>query len=365
MEILVNMFNGSFQGRRVWLSGHTGFKGAWLAHWLLDLGAEVKGFALPPEGGQKLHDGLDLARRMDSRFGDVRDRSSVAESIRSFRPDFVFHLAAQSLVRRSYAEPASTFEANVMGTVNVLEALRPLDAPCAAVIVTSDKCYENPEAGHPLREGDRLGGHDPYSASKGMAEMATDSYRRSFFGPDSPISVASARAGNVIGGGDMAADRIVPDMVRARASGEVLKLRYPQATRPWQHVLEPLSGYLRLAALMSTSLGQPGLAELRSGFNFGPEPGAVLSVGELVRRFQAHWGDLVVSRGDMGPHEAGSLSLDIAKARELLEWSPSWSVDLAIRATALWEGSDPRASCDRDLGEYCRSATAARQTWAR
>ncbi len=364
MEILVTMFKNSFQGRRVWLSGHTGFKGAWLAHWLLALGAEVKGFALPPEDGQKLHEGLDLARRMDSRFGDVRDRSSVAESIRSFRPDFVFHLAAQSLVRRSYAEPASTFEANVMGTVNVLEALRLLDAPCAAVIVTSDKCYENPETGHPLREGDRLGGHDPYSASKGMAEMATDSYRRSFFGPDSPISVASARAGNVIGGGDMAADRIVPDIMRARSSGEVLKLRCPSATRPWQHVLEPLSGYLWLAALLRSQGAGVGRLSLRSGFNFGPGAGSSLSVSSLVRLFRSHWPEIRVEEAAASQHEAAALRLDVRKADEVLGWRPVWGVEQAVKATASWDMENPRASCDKDIADYCGDAAASGQAWA-
>lgn len=360
----MTMFGDSFKGRRVWISGHTGFKGAWLAHWLLALGAEVRGFALQAEPDQRLHDGLDLGRRMDSRLGDIRDRCSVTDSIRSFRPEFVFHLAAQSLVRRSYAEPASTFETNVMGTINVLDALRSLEAPCAVVIVTSDKCYENPETGFPLREGDRLGGHDPYSASKGMAEMATDSYRRSFFGNDSSVSVASARAGNVIGGGDMAADRIVPDMIRALASGETMKLRYPKATRPWQHVLEPLSGYLSLATHLSAGGTPAKLGSLRSGFNFGPELSSVLSVAALVERFRAHWPDLKVSEAGALQHEAAALSLDIRKAEDVLGWRPAWGVDRAVAATAAWNAQSPRSACDKDIADYCDAAAARGLAWA-
>ena len=248
------MFNQAFKGKRVWLSGHTGFKGAWLAEWLLALGAQVRGYALPPDQSQPLFGGLALGPRLESELADIRDVAAVRRSITDFQPDFVFHLAAQPLVRLSYEIPAETMATNVMGTVHVLEALRELRKPCAAVMVTSDKCYENREWVYGYREEDPMGGHDPYSASKGTAELAINSYRRSFF-QEHPTKIASARAGNVIGGGDWAVDRIVPDCMRALERNQVIGVRNPKATRPWQHVLEPLSGYLWLGACLIADCG--------------------------------------------------------------------------------------------------------------
>ena len=244
------MFANSFQNKTIWLSGHTGFKGAWLARWLIKLGARVHGFALPPATEPSIFDQLRLAGQMEHEIGDIRDLSAVKSSLERAQPDFVFHLAAQALVRYSYDHPVETYATNIMGTAHVLEALRCLRKPCAAVIVTTDKCYENRELDHAYVEEDHLGGYDPYSASKGAAEIVISGHRRSFFG-ENPVRIASARAGNVIGGGDWSLDRIVPDAMRALQRGQSILVRNPQATRPWQHVLEPLSGYLWLAAVLT------------------------------------------------------------------------------------------------------------------
>lgn len=358
------MFCSAYKDRRVWLSGHTGFKGAWLAFWLTSLGAKVRGYALAPEANQPLHGALGLADRLDSRFADVRDAGQVLDSITEFRPDYVFHLAAQPLVRASYADPCGTISTNVMGTVHVLDALRRLKDPCAAVIVTSDKCYENPETGRPHVESDPMGGRDPYSASKGMAELAVRSYRSSFFAAGQPVRVASARAGNVIGGGDLADDRIVPDIVRARHDGRPVKVRNPAATRPWQHVLEPLAGYLWLGAC----LARPGLAPvptaIESGFNFGPAVESVRPVRDLVAGFSSLWPDLRVEDGPAGPHEASRLSLSVEKASAVLGWRPVWNFDQAVSRAAGWyDAADSSSACAEDLGAYCRDATALRLPW--
>ncbi len=241
------MFADTFQGKSVWLSGHTGFKGAWLAQWLVQLGAQVHGFALPPATMPSVFEQLGLAKKIRHEIADVREADAGKKSILRVQPDFVFHLAAQALVRYSYEHPLETYATNVMGTAHVLEALRSLEKPCAAVIITTDKCYENREMEYAYAEEDHLGGHDPYSSSKGAAEIVISAYRRSFF-DKSPVRIASARAGNVIGGGDWALDRIVPDCIRALQRDEAIPVRNPAATRPWQHVLEPLSGYLWLAA---------------------------------------------------------------------------------------------------------------------
>ena len=358
------MFAASYKGRRVWLSGHTGFKGAWLAAWLRSLGAEVRGYALPPDATQPLYAALRLGDQLDSQFADIRDAAAVRKSILDFKPHYVFHLAAQPLVRLSYEIPAETMATNVLGTAYVLDALRDLAAPCAAVMVTSDKCYENLETGRPHEESDPMGGRDPYSASKGMAELAVSSYQRSFFGPDRIVRVASARAGNVIGGGDLALDRIVPDILRARAASRALAVRNPSATRPWQHVLEPLSGYLWLGACLASPhlADEPGQAA--SQFNFGPDAEAVRSVGDLVGEFTRHWPDLRVEAGPPGPHEAAKLSLSVAKARRVLGWSPVWDFSRTVARTSGWYAtSDARSACAADITAYVTDARQQGLRW--
>lgn len=320
----------AFEGRRVWLSGHTGFKGSWLSEWLLQLGAIIHGYALASDTAPALFDQLGLVSRLEHEVADIRDADVVKKSIRDFRPDFVIHMAAQPLVRRSYAIPVETYETNVMGTINVLEALRNVSSACTAVIVTTDKCYENHESGRAYEETDPLGGHDPYSSSKAMAEIATSAYRNSYF-LKSPVRVASARAGNVIGGGDWAEDRIVPDAMRALDHREKIAVRNPRAVRPWQHVLEPLGGYLTLAA---------GLAKdesLAAAFNFGPGPDANRTVKDLVTEIlknrQGSWED---ESDPTALHEATLLNLSVEKANRLLGWQPRWNFEETIKRTVAW-----------------------------
>lgn len=359
------MFDQAYKGKRVWLSGHTGFKGAWLSEWLLSLGAHVHGYALPPDSTQPLFKGLSLGPRLESEFADIRDAAAVRRSIAKYQPDFIFHLAAQPLVRLSYETPVETMATNVMGTVHVLDSLRDLRQPCAAVMVTSDKCYENLETGHPHEEADPMGGRDPYSASKGMAELAVASYQRAFFDASHPVRVASVRAGNVIGGGDLAVDRIVPDILRARAAGRALAIRNPSATRPWQHVLEPLSGYLWIGACLASPARACVPAEVASGFNFGPRTEAVRTVGELVAAFAQAWPDLRVVTGPAGPHEAVRLSLSIAKAERVLGWQPVWDFQHTVLRTACWyaQSSSPEA-CKADISAYVASARSKNLAWA-
>ena len=351
-----------YRGRRVLITGHTGFKGAWLCEWLLKLGAEVHGFALKPPTRPALFTQLRLARRIASHeTGDVRDRAAVATCVTRVRPDFIFHLAAQPIVRESYRTPAETFDVNVMGTVNVLEAVRRADARCSVVCITTDKVYENDNAGRAFREGDPLGGSDPYSASKGACEIAVASYRRSFFdGPDSPVRIASARAGNVIGGGDWATDRIVPDAMRAFLAGKPLLVRNRKSTRPWQHVLEPLCGYLTLgAALDAGTAGAGGTDPSARAFNFGPDAACVRTVGDLVRELRRHFpAAQVEDRTDpRAPKEAKLLQLDSAKAKSALGWTPRWDFRRTVSETARWyaavaAGGDPRRVTDEQIEAY-------------
>src|SRR5437868_10635382 len=308
------MFQGLFRDKTVWLSGHTGFKGSWLATWLLQLGARVHGFALEPPTKPSLFEQLGLASEVEHEIGDIRDGKAVEKSILSAAPDYIFHLAAQPLVRLSYQEPVATYETNVMGTVHVLEALRTLQQPCAAVFVTSDKCYLNLERSHAYREEDALGGRDPYSSSKAAAEIAIAAWRGSFFDPatDSAVRIASARAGNVIGGGDWASDRIVPDAIRSLGHGEPIPIRNKNATRPWQHVLEPLSGYLWLAAILSRPSLRPQepAAEFSSAFNFGPALESNRTVQQLIEEVLKHWPGTWLDRHEpAAPHEADLLNL--------------------------------------------------------
>jgi CDP-glucose 4,6-dehydratase len=325
-----------WRGRRVLVTGHTGFKGSWLALWLHSLGAEVRGLALAPSTTPSMFDALKLDALVDHHIGDVRDLATVTRAVADFQPSIVFHLAAQPLVRASYATPVETFATNVMGTVHVLEACRTVASVRAIVCVTTDKCYDNREWNWGYREVDPLGGHDPYSASKGAAEIAIAAYRRSFFHAPDAARVASARAGNVIGGGDWSEDRLVPDAIRAFSSGRAVEIRSPRATRPWQHVVEPLSGYLAIAEAL---LGDRA-SIAADAWNLGPNDDDVVSVGALLDRLAKAWGDgakwIDKSASTAGPHEATLLKLDISKARSLLGWRPRWRLDDALAATAEW-----------------------------
>lgn len=323
-----------FDGARVLVTGHTGFKGSWLSLWLTELGARVSGISLgvPTEPSHFVAAGL-AGRVQDYRL-DIGDGCALKALVQKIQPDFVFHLAAQALVRRSYADPVETWQANAMGTVNVLEALKGLKNPCVAVLITSDKCYENVEWVWGYRETDALGGPDPYSASKGAAELAIRSYVRSFFPADGMVRIGVGRAGNVIGGGDWAEDRIVPDCMRAWSRSETVPLRNPSATRPWQHVLEPLSGYLNLALALKESAALHG-----HPFNFGPPAQQNHSVGELVTAMSDHWDQVRwedVSAQYGGPYESGLLKLNCDKALYHLRWRAVWNFDATVRETVLW-----------------------------
>lgn len=327
-------------GRRVLVTGHTGFKGSWLCEILIGRGAEVFGLALPPEGSPALFDQLELADRMQHALVDLRDAEAVKARVVEVAPQIVFHLGAQSLVQRSYRQPVDTWATNVMGSINVLQAICGLKHRVPTVVVTTDKVYHNCEWVHGYRETDALGGHDPYSASKAATELAVDSWRKSFPG----LCVATARAGNVIGGGDWAEDRILPDLARSFAAGRPLAVRNPASTRPFQHVLEPLTGYLSLAEHLAT--GDP---RWQAAYNFGPEPGDIRSVLGLVKAATQIWpGDWVDVSDPTAHHEAGRLALTIDKARQELGWQPRWDIVRGLAETVGWyravhEGADPRA----------------------
>ncbi len=366
-------FSGFYKDKKVLVTGHTGFKGSWLTEWLLMMGAKVTGLALPPPTDPALFDQLGLAARCDHRIGDIRDRALVRRIIREVRPDLIFHLAAQPLVRFSYLQPVETYEINVMGSAHVLDALRDADWPCATVMITTDKVYENKERIHTYQENDPLGGYDPYSSSKACAELMIQSYRQSYFNPKEVerkvaknakesgiVAVASARAGNVMGGGDWAQDRVVPDCIRALAKGEVIAVRNPNATRPWQHVLEPLSGYLLLGMKMYESLdgsskGVGGADSLHSAlltsyasfFNFGPLQSSNRSVRDLVSEILKQWPGKWRDSSDPGAfHEAGLLNLAIDKAFHVLGWQPRWDFEQTVLVTVSWY----RAACEKGGG---------------
>ena len=339
------------------MTGHTGFKGSWLAEWLLSLGAEVVGYSLPPPTSPALFGQLGLENRLRHIPGDVRDLATLAKVVRDAQPEFVFHLAAQPIVRTSYAQPVETYTTNVMGTVNLLEAVRQADCPCFVVVITTDKCYENREWVYSYREEDALGGYDPYSSSKGCAELVVSAYRRSFFSaPDSPVRLASARAGNVVGGGDWAADRIVPDSIRALQRGEPIVVRNKHATRPWQHVLEPLSGYLWLGACLAHPELAPGSSQPpATSFNFGPAISANRSVASLVEEILRHWPGHWEDRSEpRAVHEANLLNLATDKAYHLLGWRPVWDFTASIEQTVRWY----RASAEAGAGDNAARAHA-------
>jgi len=341
-----------WRGKRVFLTGHTGFKGSWLSLWLQSLGAQLQGFALPAPTEPALFNVAHVARGMGSTLGDIRDAAALRAELAAFQPEIVIHMAAQPLVRASYDDPVGTYATNVMGTVHLLEAVRAAGSVRAVVNVTTDKCYENREWIWGYREDEPMGGHDPYSSSKGCAELVTSAYRRSFLHGDTAL--ASARAGNVIGGGDWAADRLVPDMLKAFERGAPVVIRNPLATRPWQHVLEPLSGYLTLAEKLHGE-GQ-AYAE---GWNFGPADDEAKPVGWIVERLTTLWGDGARWQldGSAQPHEAHLLKLDCTKARQRLRWVPRWSLDTTLERIVRWHqawlaGTDMHAYCLQEIADY-------------
>jgi len=339
---------GFWRGRRVLVTGHTGFKGGWLCLWFRALGAEVTGYALAPDTDPSLFEAAGVADGLVSRIGDVRDAAALRAAVRDAAPSVVLHLAAQSLVRRSYDDPLGTYATNVMGTANVLEAVRHAPGVRAVLLVTSDKCYENRDLSRGYREDDPVGGWDPYSSSKGCAELVTAAYRRSFFGAGSHrAAVASARAGNVIGGGDWAQDRLVPDLVRAFLAGRPARIRYPDATRPWQHVLDVLAGYLQLAQRLVSDPVDAG-----ESWNFGPAPETAVPVSRVAELFTAQWDDGARWETDAQtehPHEARALVLDASKAGARLGWRPA----LDLRATLEWTARWYRAhAAGKDMGEF-------------
>lgn len=371
MEDMVNAFKGAYAGKRVLLTGHTGFKGGWLALWLRELGATVSGYSLAPQGGLNLFQIIPLDLFEESREGDIRDRESFARAIRESCPDIVFHLAAQPIVGASYREPLETFATNAMGTAHLLESLREARIPAAVVVVTSDKCYRNDDSGRAFIETDPLGGNDVYSMSKAAAELVTASWHASFFSKDESLGpLATGRAGNVIGGGDYAEDRIVPDAVRAHLGGDSLLLRNPSATRPWQHVLESVSGYLALGARL---LQAPDRSRLLN-FNFGPNHESVRSVSDLVETWLETWPGAFGYERTPAPSygEAARLSLDPSKAREVLGWIPVWDFQRSVAETAAWyrerhdSGKDSVAMLEFTRGQiaaYSRDAREAGVSW--
>ncbi|MCU7239303.1 CDP-glucose 4,6-dehydratase [Pseudomonas peradeniyensis] len=339
-------------GRRVFLTGHSGFKGGWLGLWLSQLGAEVYGYSLAPDTQPALHQNARLNECMAGEFADIRDAGHLVRSLQAFRPEVVLHLAAQPLVRESYRTPADTYATNVTGTLNLLEAVRQCDTVRAVLVVTSDKCYENREWFWPYREQDALGGHDPYSSSKACVELLCASWRDSFL-RERGVALATARAGNVIGGGDWSADRLLPDILRAWDADETLTLRYPGAVRPWQHVLDPLHGYL----LLAQALVERGQA-VAQAWNFGPDSQGTATVGEVVQAMAGLWpGEARWTVESLGqPHEAGLLTLDSSRARQLLGWRPRWGLPQALQRTLEWH----RAWRDgQDMQQYSRVQIAA------
>lgn len=368
LENVVMLSPGFWRGKRVLLTGHTGFKGSWLTLWLLTLGADVWGYSLPPEPRRSLFVDLALDQiehhhewgKLHHHQGDIRDLDSINRYVDLVQPQVVLHLAAQSLVRRSYRDPLGTWSTNVQGSLNLLESLKPLQDSCSVVIVTTDKVYSNREWDYGYREEDRLGGHDPYSSSKAAAELAIASWRKSFCGSGihqtSFLSIATARAGNVIGGGDWAEDRLVPDAMRALAAGQSISARSPKATRPWQHVLEPLSGYLLLAELLSSNPDS-----YSSAFNFGPSLDSNRSVMDLLDAALQHWPGVWKDSSDPNaPHEADRLHLQIDKAFHMLRWQPRWDFSTTVARTVSWyrsvhEGAKVLNLCLSDLEAYQRA----------
>lgn len=361
MTATQRMNSDFWRGKRVFVTGHTGFKGAWLCTWLEHMGAQVTGFALDPPTTPNLFTLVSLSGRMKSVLGDVRNLPDLKSAMLQAAPEIVFHMAAQPLVRDSYKIPVETYSTNVMGTVHLLESVRHCDSVRAVVNVTTDKCYENREWHWGYRENEPMGGYDPYSSSKGCSELVTSAYRSSFFPTEAysehNVAIASARAGNVVGGGDWAVDRLVPDILRALMNGEPVRIRNPHAIRPWQHVLEPLSGYLLLAERLYAE--GPRFAE---GWNFGPGEEDARPVEWIVQRFCEAWGEGATYSVDDGnhPHEARYLKLDCSKAKNLLGWVPRWDLEQAVRSIVLWNKEYLRSEnvyrlCLAQIDEYTNS----------
>lgn len=349
-----------WQGKRVYLTGHTGFKGSWLALWLDSLGAIVKGYALLPPTQPSLFEQANVINQIESEIGDIRNLTQLTTSMVAFNPDILIHMAAQPLVRLSYQEPIDTYETNVIGTAKVLEAARRCAHLKAIISVTTDKCYENREWVWGYREDEPMGGYDPYSSSKGCAELVTSAYRRSFM-QEQGIGLASARAGNVIGGGDWASDRLIPDILRAFENKQAVVVRNPQATRPWQHVLEPLSGYLVLAQQLYQAP-----QDYAEGWNFGPQDEDAKPVEWILDQMVSRWeGSRWVLDQNAHPHEAGYLKLDISKAKARLHWQPTWRLDNTLAKIITWHQAwlakkDMQAICLNEINEYMSEMTNAK-----
>ena len=346
--------NYFWKKRKVAITGHTGFKGSWLSFWLSKLDSQVSGYALAPDTEPSLFNQLNLVSRISHEEGDIRIYENVKKWLKKVQPEIIFHLAAQPLVRRSYREPMNTWQTNVMGTMNLLEAVRSLNIPCSIIVVTTDKVYENREWLYSYRENDTIGGHDPYSSSKAATEMLVSSWRSSFFA-ESEIKIATARAGNVIGGGDWSEDRLVPDIIRSIIQKNPIILRYPNAVRPWQHVLEPLSGYLQL----SEKLLIEDKSYFQSAFNFGPHSSDFRTVQELVEKSFSHWpGSWKDQSKDDDFHEAGLLNLSTDKARSLIGWFPVWDFSESIKRTIDWyrkiyfKSEEPEKMCTLQIKEF-------------
>jgi CDP-glucose 4,6-dehydratase len=355
LEISKGIVDASFwKGKKVYLTGHTGFKGSWLSLWLQNMGAIIKGYSLDVNTKPALFSKANVAEEMESEIGDIRNLEQLVESMVSFSPDILIHMAAQPLVRLSYQEPVDTYTTNVIGTVNVLEAARKCINLKAIVSVTTDKCYENKEWEWGYRENEAMGGHDPYASSKGCAELVTSAYRRSFFSAEHTASLASARAGNVIGGGDWAEDRLIPDILRAFEKSKPVVIRNPLSTRPWQHVLEPLSGYLVLAQELFLN-GD----EFAEGWNFGPKDEDCKPVSWILDKMVESWGGKASWSLDKenNPHEAGFLKLDCSKAASRLKWKPKWNLQLTLKSIVDWHqvysnGGDLKKQCLKEINTY-------------
>jgi CDP-glucose 4,6-dehydratase len=368
VEKFISLFGGIYKDKNCFITGHTGFKGSWLAYWLTKMGAKVIGYSLNPP---TIPNHFELLKdEYISIIGDIRDKESIRDAILKHKSDIVFHLAAQAIVRLSYKNPVETFETNLLGTLNILEACRKASSVKAIINITSDKCYENKEWIWGYRENDPMGGHDPYSASKGCSEILTSSYRNSFFnvedyGKKHNILLASARAGNVIGGGDWAEDRLIPDIIRAASTGEKVEIRNPKATRPWQHVLEPLSGYLTLGWKLLQ-----GEKKFASGWNFGPEIENNVPVSEIVTLSKTYWSDIdfTESENKDAVHEANLLMLDCSQAKKVLKWKPVWNFPKTLKKTIEWYKAfyqTKTINTEKDLFSYIKGAQAKGIEWSR